>query len=129
MEFDKKNYDLIKKDLLLMVRESHRFGQIHGVLNYNFICLIPKYPKAESFGDYRPIVCANVAYKLISKIIARRLLPLMIFITEEQFGFIHNWHIHDVVSLTQEKLHFIKKKNLKEIILKLDLSKAYDRVD
>jgi hypothetical protein len=43
--------------------------------------------------------------------------------------FFHNRQIHDVVSLAQETLHFVKKKNLKFAILKLDLSKAYDRVD
>jgi hypothetical protein len=50
-------------------------------------------------------------------------------ISEEQFRFLNNRHIHDAVALAQETLHSIKKNNLKVTILKLDLAKAYDRVD
>jgi len=81
----------------------------------------------------KPLVttgCANVSYKLISKIITRRLQPMMSgFINEEQFVFFHKRQIHDVVSLAQETLHSLKKNNLKFVILKLDLPKAYDRVN
>jgi hypothetical protein len=50
-------------------------------------------------------------------------------IGEEQFGFLQNRKIHDAVAISQEVLHSVKKKNLKEAILKLDLSKSYDRVN
>jgi hypothetical protein len=48
-------------------------------------------------------------------------------IGEEQFGFLHNRQIHDTIA--QEVHHYVKKKNLKAAILKLDLSKAYGRVN
>jgi hypothetical protein len=48
---------------------------------------------------------------------------------EEPFGFLQNREIYDMLSITQETLHSIKKKNIKVIILKLDFFKAYDRVD
>jgi hypothetical protein len=120
----------LKNDLLLVVRESQKEGRIHGPLNATFLCLIPKKQCPSSFEDYRTIACCNVIYKLISKIISRRLRPMLsAFIGEEQFGFLHNRQIHDVVSIAQEVLHSVKKRNLKETILKLDLSKAYDRVN
>ena len=50
-------------------------------------------------------------------------------IGEEPFGFLQNREIYDMLSITQETLHSIKKKNIKVIILKLDFFKAYDRVD
>lgn len=37
--------------------------------------------------------------------------------------------IHDAVAIAQEVLHSIKKKNLKSTVLKLNLSKEYDKVD
>jgi len=49
-------------------------------------------------------------------------------IGEEQFGFLPNMHIHDVVAVAREVLHTVKKNNLKATIMKLDLLKAYDRV-
>jgi hypothetical protein len=47
---------------------------------------------------------------------------------EELFGFFKNKEIHNVISMAQELLHSMKKKNLKAIILKLDISKSYNRV-
>jgi hypothetical protein len=127
VEFFKAFYDLLKEDLLLMIRESQKEGRVHGPLNTTFLCLIPKKQCPSSFEDYRPITCCNVIYKLITKIISRRLRPMLSeIIGEEKFGFLHNKQIHDVVAIAQEVLHSVKKINLKDAILKLDLSKAYD---
>jgi hypothetical protein len=91
VEFFKSFYDLLKDDLLLMARESQREGRVYGPLNATFLCLIPKKQNSETFEDYRPISCCNIVYKLISKIIARRLRPLLsVIIGEEQFGFLQN---------------------------------------
>jgi len=54
---------------------------------------------------------------------------LIELIREEEFVFLHNKWIHDVVAIAQEVLHSVKKINLKATILKLDLSKEYDQVN
>jgi len=56
-------------------------------------------------------------------------LSTHIHIYEEQYGFIFKWQIHDDVSLTQEALHYLKLKNIPSIVMKLDLSKAFDKVN
>jgi hypothetical protein len=130
VEFFKAFYDLLKEDLLLMIRESQKEGRVHGPLNATFLCLIPTKQCPSSFEDYRSIACCNVIYKLITKIISRRIrLMLSEIIGEDQFGFLHNRQIHDVAAIAQEVLHSVKKRNLKATILKLDLSKAYDQVN
>jgi hypothetical protein len=50
-------------------------------------------------------------------------------ISEEQFGFLQKRQIHGGVSLTQEALHSIKTLKQSATILKIDLSKSYDRVN
>jgi hypothetical protein len=76
------------------------------------------------------VSCCNVVYKLISKVIAIRLRPLLVEVVgEEQFGFLPNRQIHDAVAMAQEVLHSIKQKNLKFVMFKLDLSKAFDIVN
>jgi len=96
MEFYLAFYELIKDDLLKTVRESQSSGKVLGSLNTSFLCLIPKTQEGASFDDYRPIANYNLIYKLISKIIARRIkLEINSLIFEEQFEFLHNKDIHD----------------------------------
>ena len=122
-------YDLIKKDILEVVRESQESGKVLGSLNSTFLSLIPKKQKPHSFDEFRPISCCNMIYKIIAKVLALRLKPVLSeIITEEQFGFLNNRQIHDVVSLAQETIHTIKKEKRRAFSLKLDLSIAYERV-
>jgi hypothetical protein len=50
-------------------------------------------------------------------------------ISKEQFGFLEGRHITDAIGVVQETLHSIKGKNIKALVLKIDLIKAYDKVD
>jgi hypothetical protein len=60
---------------------------------HTLLFLIPKKHNGKVFGDYRPISCYNVVYKLIIEVIARRLKPILSeIIGEEQFGFLQNRH-------------------------------------
>ena len=49
------------------------------------------------------------------------------YISGEQFGFLPGRQIPDVVGAIQEGMHTIHCKGLKSVVLKIDLSKAYDR--
>jgi len=123
-------WDLIGPEVLALVEESRLNGHISGGLNSSFIALIPKASKATSFDDYRPIALCNFLYKIVSKIIAERFKPwLSKVISPEQYGFLKNRQIFDAVGAAQEGIHSIKSKSIKACLLKLDLHKAYDRVD
>ena len=113
-----------------MVRESQRTGKVLGAINSTFLFLIPKSQDGITFEDFRPISCRNVYFNIISKFIARHLKPMLSeIISEEQFGFLWNRQIHDAMAISQEVLHLVKSKKQKETILKLNLSKVYDRVN
>jgi hypothetical protein len=113
-----------------LVEESRVKGRVNGAINATFLALIPKSNKPDSFGGYRPIALCNLVYKIISKIIATRIKSCLSFgISKEQFGFLEGRQITDAIGVVQEALHSIKVKNLRALVLKLDLIKAYDRVD
>ena len=50
------------------------------------------------------------------------------YISYEQFGFLPGRQIHEAMGAMQEGIHAIHSKGLKSVVLKIDLSKAYDRV-
>jgi len=129
-EFFLQFWDLLGPEVLALVEESRTTGHVSGGLNSTFIALIPKISKAISFNDYRPISLCNFLYKIISKIVAERLKPwLSRIISPEQFGFLKDRQIFDAIGAAQEVIHTIKDKKIKASMLKVDLIKAYDRVD
>lgn len=92
--------------------------------------LIPKSSRPLSFSDYRSISLCNITYKLISKIFVSKIKDtLSEHISLEQFGFLTNHQIHDVVATMQECIHSIHSKKMEALVMKLDMHKAYDCVD
>jgi hypothetical protein len=66
-----------------------------------------------SFNDFRPIALCNCLYKIIAKIIATRLKPILASsISVEQFGFLKGWLIHEAIGSMQEGIHSIKFINV-----------------
>jgi hypothetical protein len=66
---------------------------------------------------------------IIAKILAVRIKPsLSKFISTKQFDFLEGRHIHEAIRTTQEGPYSIKLSKDYAVVLKLDLSKAYDRV-
>ena len=83
--------------------------------------------------DFRPINLSNVAYKLISKVLANRfkkVLPQII--SKNQSAFLSERLITNNMLITFELMHYLDhKKSGKDgfMAVKLDMSKAYDRVE
>jgi len=82
-------WELIKEEVWAAVEESRRKGGILKAFNATFLTLIPKEEGADTSDKFRPIALCNVIYKIISKVIANRLKPLLPFlISPEQSGFV-----------------------------------------
>ena len=83
-----------------MVMEIKDRGKMLGSLNSTCISLIPKFDHPDNFGYFRPISLCNMLYKIVTKFVALRIKPLLYnYVSEEQFGFLSNTHIHEVVGL------------------------------
>ena len=102
-------------------------------LNQTHLVLIPKKKMCEYPVDFRPISLCNVTYKLVAKVLANRLKKILsLIIHESQSGFVPGRLITDNILVAYECFHYMrKKKSGKEgfMGLKLDMSKAYDRVE
>ena len=93
-----------------MVTKSQRCDKIGGRTNSAFLALIPKEKDVNSFDRFRPISLCNIGYKIITKIMARRLKDIFPhIILENQGGFIKGRRIWDNIILVQEAIHSILK--------------------
>jgi len=127
IEFYLAFYELTRNDLLKVVEECRITRKMYEAINSTFIALIPKYDSPSYFIHFCPISLCNTLYKIISKIIANRLHPILSHhISLEQFSLLQDYQIHDAIGTTQEAIHTINVKNLKIIILKIDLANAFD---
>ncbi|CAN0829616.1 Transposon TX1 uncharacterized 149 kDa protein [Linum grandiflorum] len=97
------------------------------------IILLPKIDKPEKMKDLRPISLCDVRYRLLAKVLANRIRRLMPhIIREEQSAFVQGRSIMDNVIITFESLHSMSTKlcpKVGDVALKMDISKAYDRVE
>lgn len=130
--FYQKYWDHVKDSVGDMVKDFFEGKANLDKLNRTNLILIPKIPNPEAISQFRPISLCNFAFKIISKILANRLKPLLpTLISQQQSAFIQGRQIHDNIIVAHEVFHYIKhkKRGPKSFMaLKLDLSKAFDRV-
>lgn len=102
-------------------------------LNKTNIVLIPKKKCLVIVGDLRPISLCNVLVKVVTKVIANRLKGVLDqVISENHSAFITGRLISDNVMIAYEVMHMLKRKRRGRDVymaLKLDMSKAYDRIE
>ncbi|XP_075649604.1 uncharacterized protein LOC142620050 [Castanea sativa] len=101
--------------------------------NGTYIVLIPKVKNPTKITQYRPISLSNVISRLASKVLANRLkcfLPNIV--NENQSAFMSPRLITNNVLVAFETMHYLNNKRngrQGEMALKLDMSKAFDRVE
>ena len=111
---------------------------LHGFLspkciNMTNIALIPKVKSPTKAAEFRPTALCNVIYKIVSKAIVLRLKVLLPdIVTENQSAFVPGRLITDNALIAMEIFHTMKHRNRSRkgiMAMKLDMSKAYDRVE
>ncbi|XP_059668770.1 uncharacterized protein LOC132313844 [Cornus florida] len=131
--FYQQYWDVIKGDLICFFNDFLEHGQLLKSLNATKVVLIPKVRVPTNIAQFRPISLCNVVMRLFIKILANRLKPLLAsIISEEQSVFVPGRLITDNILIAHEVVHFLKtragRKN-KFMAVKLDMAKAYDRVE
>lgn len=101
--------------------------------NDTTVVLIPNVKNPDKLKDLRPISLCNVIYKVVSKVLANRLkMILPDIIAPNQSAFVPGRLITDNILLAYEVTHYMQNKRTGSqgfAALKLDMSKAYDRVE
>ena len=131
--FYQKFWHVVGDSVVLAVLDFLNNDNMLPDINHTNIVLIPKIKNPERMSEFRPISLCNVIYKIISKVLANRLKQVLPqIISHTQSAFVPGRLITDNVLVAYETLHTMhsRKKGKKgSMALKLDISKAYDRVE
>ncbi|KFK28834.1 hypothetical protein AALP_AA7G055000 [Arabis alpina] len=130
-EFFRKSWDIVGEDITAAVSEFFTSGRILKQWNSTAVSLIPKRQGADMVSEFRPISLCNVLYKVISKILARRLQQVMSdMIAPSQYAFVKGRLLVENVLLASELVQGFNKKSVSARgLLKVDLRKAFDSVN
>ncbi|CAN6691340.1 unnamed protein product [Malus baccata var. baccata] len=116
--FYQDHWDTVGKDVIRIVKAFWHSGTILRKLNHTNLVLIPKVKCPRNMTQYRPIALCNVIYKVIAKVLSNRLKTVMPkAISDNQSAFILHSLLHQ------------KNGDKTGMAIKLDMAKAYDRVE
>ena len=100
--------------------------QRRGILN-----LIPKANKdLRHLKNWRPVTILNTDYKILTKVLANRLQPLLEkIITSDQVGYIKGRQITENIRIINDIMSYTDLKHISGFIALIDFEKAFDSVE
>ena len=128
--FFRSCWPTIKANLMAVMNSLHsqRFLNF-DLLNRANIVLVPKHGGAENLASYRPISLIHSVSKLFSKLLSLRLAPSMReIISKSQTAFIKGRSIHDNFIFVRNLARRYHRNRTPMLLIKLDISKAFDSV-
>jgi hypothetical protein len=121
-------WDIIKCDLMKLVKCFEANMLNLDRLNFAMITLLPKEPDAKTLKKFRPISLLNCSFKIFGKLLNNRLIKVANrLIASNQTVFIKGRYILESVVASHEIIHEVHRKE-SVVVLKLDYEKAYDCV-
>ena len=129
-EFYQTFFNVIGTDLVEVINDGFNRGELSLSMRRGVIVLIWKGDDKRLLKNWRPISLLNYYYKAITKVLAtsvRDILPKIIH-PNQKCG-IKGRSIHDGAALIRDLIEYVNRKYLPGIIISLDQTKAYDRVE
>ncbi|XP_062171126.1 uncharacterized protein LOC133876913 [Alnus glutinosa] len=131
--FFQHNWEILHQEVCDAIKYFFETCRLDASINATVIALIPKTQNPKSVVDFRLISLCNVVYKILSKVLANRLKVILpCIISESQSAFISGRLITDNIIAAYETMHTMQTRmwgKTGHMGIKLDMSKAYDRVE
>lgn len=126
--FFKASWDTVGAEVVSAIKNFFATKFLSATANATILSLIPKFPGASRIRDFRPISCLNTIYKVISRLMVKRLKPILpTLILPSQTAFIKGRLLVENTTLAGELINgHHKKKGVRRITIKVDIAKAFD---
>lgn len=120
----------MRTDYMAMLTASLTAEEFPNGVTCGVLALLHKGGSRSRLTNWRPIALLNVAYKIYAKALQLRLQPVLSeVISDDQSAFLPGRFILDNIMLTHETIEWARHSRQPLLFLKLDFSKAYDKVD
>ena len=130
IEFYLKYWDIIKDDIIEIITNIIDGTLLNENQSKAIITLIPKEGGDLSLlKSWRPVslICCDV--KIVAKILAKRLKPLMYSLISENQFCIEGKSIIDCTTRIRDIMYYSGTQNLTGAVINIDWEKAFDRVN
>ncbi|KAL0651628.1 hypothetical protein Bca4012_094319 [Brassica carinata] len=126
--FYKSAWSVLGTEVVTSIRHFFYASFMPSTTNSTILTLVPKHPGASQITDYRPIACLNTLYKVVSRLLVRRLKPILPhLIVPSQTAFVRGRLLVENTSLAGELINgYHKQAGQKRITIKVDIAKAFD---
>lgn len=128
VEFYKFFWDDLGEQLFSVINHFFLNAVMPKAWGKIYVTLIPKKEHPKSITDYRPISLCNVAYKIVTKILANHLKNIVASLVDnEQCGFIPGRSPIDNIIAIHEMVHSIHQDKTipPRMLIKVNIEKAY----
>lgn len=128
--FYKAAWSIVGEEVCASIKSFFACPFLPASTNATILTLVPKRPGASLISDYRPIACMNTIYKVISRLLVKRLKPILpALILPSQTAFVQKRLLLENTILAGELVNgYHKASGPKRITLKVDIAKAFDTI-
>uniref|UniRef100_A0A452YJN5 Reverse transcriptase domain-containing protein n=1 Tax=Aegilops tauschii subsp. strangulata TaxID=200361 RepID=A0A452YJN5_AEGTS len=127
-EFLRACWSIIKQDFFDVFQQLFELrGRGLSKLNQALLTLLPKRADACQLRDYRTICLIHLVAKIFAKVLSLRLAPrLGDMVSRNQNAFIPGRSLHDNFVLVKQSMKLLHQLGAPRVMLKLDLTRAFD---
>lgn len=130
VKFFQQLWPFIGPLILQVINRGIQREQFQADFTLGLIVLLPKKQDQRLLTNKRPITLLNAIYKVGAKVMQRRLTPILQrIIAPQQFAFLPGRNIHHSLILLGEMLHKAADSGEEYVLLKMDVIKAFDRLN